>query len=140
MKGVADLITLIQKTKHDLSMDRRWKILNAQLNRKYRKHGSAEVPITDLLFRSDLKAACANFDTTSKMGPVKCKQKSEGFSTKHVLRRKTTGTGTGYGVQEKPGHPKAECEDMDIPRQSVCLLYTSPSPRDWSASRMPSSA
>lgn len=68
MKGVADLITLIQKTKHDLSMDRRGKILNARLNRKYRKLGSAEVPITDLLFSSDLKAACANFDTTSKMG------------------------------------------------------------------------
>ena len=32
MKGVADSIALIQKTNHDLSMDRRGKILNAQLN------------------------------------------------------------------------------------------------------------
>ena len=68
LKGVADSIALIQKTNHDLSMDRRRKILNAQLNKKYRKLGSAEVPITDMLFGNDLKAACANTDTTSKMG------------------------------------------------------------------------
>jgi len=42
--------------------------LNVQLNKKYRKRGSAEVPITDMLFGNDLKAACANIDTTSKMG------------------------------------------------------------------------
>ena len=44
MKGVADSIALIQKTNHDLSMDRRGKILNAQLDKKYRKLGSAEIP------------------------------------------------------------------------------------------------
>jgi len=42
--------------------------LNAQLNKKYRKLGSAEVPITNMLFGNDLKSACANIDTTSKMG------------------------------------------------------------------------
>ena len=68
MKGVADSIALIQKTNHDLSMDRRGKILNAQLNKKYRKLGSAEIPITDMLFGNDLKVACANIDTISKMG------------------------------------------------------------------------
>ena len=68
MKGVADSIALIQRTNHDLSMDRRGKILNAQMNKKYRKLGSAKVPITDMLFGNDLKAACANIDTTSKMG------------------------------------------------------------------------
>ena len=55
MKGVADLITLIQKTKHDLSMDRRGKILNAQLNKKYGKLVSAEVPITDMVFGNDFE-------------------------------------------------------------------------------------
>ena len=29
---------------------------------------------------------------------------------------------------------------MTLPPNSVCLLYTSPSPRDYAASRMPSSA
>ena len=56
MKGVADSIALIQRTNHDLSMDRRGKILNAQLNKKYRKLGSAKVPITDMLFGNDLAA------------------------------------------------------------------------------------
>ena len=56
MKGVADLI---QRTNHDLSMDRRGKILNAQLNKKYKKLVSAEVPIIDTVFGNDLKTACA---------------------------------------------------------------------------------
>ena len=111
MKGVADSIALIQKTNHDLSMDRRGKILNAQLNKKYRKLGSAEVPITDMLFGNDLKAACANIDTTSKMGlsfsQSNANKSQKFFSTKHILCKKT-GTGIGDGVQKKPGHPEAE--------------------------------
>ena len=31
-------------------------------------------------------------------------------------------------------------EDVEIPPNDACLLYTSPSPRDLSTSRMPSSA
>ena len=31
-------------------------------------------------------------------------------------------------------------EDINLPRPTTCLLYTSPSPRDLSTSRMPSSA
>ena len=30
--------------------------------------------------------------------------------------------------------------DVDIPLNQICLLYTSPSPRDATLSRMPSSA
>ena len=30
--------------------------------------------------------------------------------------------------------------DMQLPKGKICLLYTSPSPRDLSTSRMPSSA
>ena len=52
MKGVADSI---QRTNHDLSMDRRGKILNAQLNKKYGKLVSAEVPITDMVFGNDFE-------------------------------------------------------------------------------------
>ena len=54
------------------------------------------------------------------------------------------------GIQEavKKGDPSL-CDDLDISEdedrrdrcyQKVCLLYTSPSPRDISGSRMPSSA
>ena len=35
---------------------------------------------------------------------------------------------------------KREVEGGDNFRVSICLLYTSPSPRDYAASRMPSSA
>ena len=31
-------------------------------------------------------------------------------------------------------------EELNIPDELICLLYTSPSPRDLSTSRMPSSA
>ena len=91
MKGAADLIALIQKTNHDLSMDRRGKILNAQLNKKYRKLGSAGVPITDMLFGNDSKAALTtliNIKNGPKFQPVKCKKKLEVFSTKHTLCKK----------------------------------------------------
>ena len=38
-------------------------------------------------------------------------------------------------------HQKSDLEHMfDIDRRMVCLLYTSPSPRDRTRSRMPSSA
>ena len=91
-------------------MDRRGKILNAQLNKKYRKLGSAEIPITDMLFGNDLKVACANIDTISKMGLTFSQSnanKSQIFFHKtHPLQK--IGTGIGDGVQEKPGHPEAE--------------------------------
>ena len=45
------------------------KVLSAPtLNRKYRKLASSEIPVTELLFGDDLKAACANIDSTSKLG------------------------------------------------------------------------
>ena len=37
------------------------------------------------------------------------------------------------------GHPKTH-QPQDTPYVDICLLYTSPSPRDLSTSRMPSSA
>ena len=66
--------------------------MNAQLNKKYRKLGSAEVPITDMLFGNDLKVACANNDTTSKMGlsfsQSNANKSQKFFSTKHILCKK----------------------------------------------------
>ena len=46
-------------------------------------------------------------------------------------------------LQLSQGHERAASEETSafpIPEHVVCLLYTSPSPRDLSTSRMPSSA
>ena len=124
MKGVADSSALIQKTNHDLSMDRRGKILNAQLNKKYRKLGSAEVPITDndMLFGNDLKAACANIDTTSKMGESfsqsNANKSQKFFSTKHILCKKR-------GLELETGFRK----NLDILRQNERMGTESNSPQ-----------
>ena len=42
-------------------------------------------------------------------------------------------------VWEDPDKPE-ECAKVTVPDPNCCLLYTSPSPRDLSTSRMPSSA
>ena len=48
------------------------------------------------------------------------------FDSNEVLEAKLLAGSTGY--------------DVVVPSSSFCLLYTSPSPRDLSTSRMPSSA
>ena len=45
-----------------------------------------------------------------------------------------------YAVPEKPGDSKRYMTDFSGIKPQVCLLYTSPSPRDRQKSRMPSSA
>ena len=40
----------------------------------------------------------------------------------------------------KEGHLYSFDQDADAEQNIYCLLYTSPSPRDYAASRMPSSA
>ena len=100
-------------------MDRRGKILNAQLNKKYRKLGSAEVPVTDMLFGNDLKAACANIDTTLKMGLKFCKSnanKSQKFFPQDCKK---------LGLELETGFRKT----LDIPRQKERTGTESDSPR-----------
>ena len=46
-----------------------------------------------------------------------------------------------YAAKRKELKAKGDWEGLDkLPRNSSCLLYTSPSPRDRTRSRMPSSA
>ena len=45
----------------------------------------------------------------------------------------------GYRISYKANDPKTMYITKDI-KTKGCLLYTSPSPRDWTISRMPSSA
>ena len=47
----------------------------------------------------------------------------------------------GYSKSTVHTYIAAPCKGLDVPMQHIsCLLYTSPSPRDYAASRMPSSA
>ena len=46
-----------------------------------------------------------------------------------------------YPLMEKLGYPLLLCHTLDVDSDgNICLLYTSPSPRDATLSRMPSSA
>jgi len=57
----------------------------------------------------------------------------EYFGTTGTTSVRTSNTGT-WSLDTSPGQVAA------VTRAEVCLLYTSPSPRDLSTSRMPSSA
>ena len=47
----------------------------------------------------------------------------------------------GYGVENDPNEIHGCIKNgISVVQQDICLLYTSPSPRDLSTSRMPSSA
>ena len=43
-------------------------------------------------------------------------------------------------IEIAPNANPPVCKIMDMGKYKYCLLYTSPSPRDYAASRMPSSA
>ena len=85
--------------------------MNAQLNKKYRKLGSAEVPITDMLFGNDLKVACANNDTTSKMG-LSFSQSNANKSQKFFPQN--TSFAKKLGLELETEFRK----NLDIPRQN----------------------
>ena len=50
-----------------------------------------------------------------------------------------SGKAISRGIEAKQ-NIKAKSDDEKIAQNDICLLYTSPSPRDKSSSRMPSSA
>ena len=52
--------------------------------------------------------------------------------------KRNSGNKNGYKKQYSPKKPRTEADKDE--QLKVCLLYTSPSPRDLSTSRMPSSA
>ena len=56
-----------------------------------------------------------------------------------VAKIGTTGRGIGPAYEDKVGRRAVRVADL-ADRSTFCLLYTSPSPRDLSTSRMPSSA
>ena len=56
-----------------------------------------------------------------------------------AIRVKTDGTCTSCCLQSIP-YKDEEHKDLNVRTHTLCLLYTSPSPRDKRQSRMPSSA
>ena len=61
--------------------------------------------------------------------------------SKNKKKEKLTGTIKDYPLVEvKWNDATGESGWMDINKAKICLLYTSPSPRDNGRSRMPSSA
>lgn len=69
LRGILDGVGLSLKASSEISRDRRTKIVTApQMNQKFRKLLSADIPVTDKLFGDDFKAVCASIETTSKLG------------------------------------------------------------------------
>ena len=65
VKDLMDAIGFVLKahSHSDICVDRRTKIVLApQVNRKYRKLLSADIPVTDKLFGDDLKTVCATIE------------------------------------------------------------------------------
>ena len=64
------------------------------------------------------------------------------FPTKYdsTDMRETWHRGIKYGIEIGLRRSTLEAQKIDINTNTICLLYTSPSPRDRQKSRMPSSA
>jgi len=60
--------------------------------------------------------------------------------TRAYLRHKSYAFGYGSAIAGGPTHNHLDKLVRNVARMAVCLLYTSPSPRDLSRSRMPASA
>lgn len=124
-KPVSDAMGLILKTVHDLSMERRAKILNApQVNQKYKRLMSADIPITQNLFGDDLKGAFAAIESTSKLGFNFTQTKSGKFQPMKAKNGKFTKDKRSWnnrqgkeGRYKKPykgqQRPKAETADAE---------------------------
>ena len=68
VKNMTDAVSLNLKVVHEISLERRTKILaSPNVNKKYRKL-STDLPVTTFLFGDDLKAILSSTDSTSKLG------------------------------------------------------------------------
>ena len=69
LEGLTDAAGLMLKVMHDIALDRRRKIVSGNnIDRKYKKLASANIKVTQFLFGDDMKGACAEIDTSSKLG------------------------------------------------------------------------
>ena len=82
-----------------------------------------------------LSLICLAFDKKIYVAPAMNPKMWENKITQDSINKLSNAgiemLGTGYGTHA--------CGEVGYGRM-ICLLYTSPSPRDWTISRMPSSA
>ena len=90
--------------------------------------GHAGVEAAHAAYRLGLKCALITFDS-SKVGQMSCNPAIGGLGKTHLVREIDALDGI-MGL----------ATDMSGIQYRTCLLYTSPSPRDRTRSRMPSSA
>ena len=68
IEDLMEALQMIMKSVHDISLERRRKILNSTgVNRKYR-NPLYDLPVTDLLFGPDMKAFMNQCESTEKLG------------------------------------------------------------------------
>ena len=68
-----------------------------------------------------------------------CLLVTEGYRQNEIAARLNRSPSTISRELRRNGHPSGQYQACEAGRKA-CLLYTSPSPRDLSTSRMPSSA
>jgi len=104
--------------------------------------------------RADRRAATARVDSCIRKGKItpgereaqiECAMKYPGLfeemvSQRPALQAKGDGTFTQIDAVKVGGETLTSVEQKLCKDFRICLLYTSPSPRDLSTSRMPSSA
>ena len=92
-------------------------------------------------------ATCAGYLTRLSLLPPRCSRSSDGsdasFSTSDhsstALRSRLSASRPANAARS-PRTPRSPSPRREMPQSASCLLYTSPSPRDATLSRMPSSA
>eukprot|EP00831_Metopus_contortus_P030244 TRINITY_DN24826_c0_g1_i1.p1 TRINITY_DN24826_c0_g1~~TRINITY_DN24826_c0_g1_i1.p1 ORF type:complete len:103 (+),score=21.88 TRINITY_DN24826_c0_g1_i1:134-442(+) len=96
--------------------------------------------------RSTQGVSSAASDVYKRQGEIRMKQKQLMTSAHKFAHESLIKNHIGMKAQEFPQEPALRPlpdPELDIPDFALpctCLLYTSPSPRDLSTSRMPSSA
>ena len=100
----------------------------------FRKGGSAEGGIT-----SGLQAPRQGYSTAGDVQKLDMNQNMSDFLKNATIGEMKAATDQMYTPKERPNYAKRRLGDLMIDF-GICLLYTSPSPRDGLLSRMPSSA
>ena len=96
------------------------------------------------LLRKDIAAVAARLATrkfqldVEKFNALESERKSLQTRTEE-LQAKRNQLSKAIGMKKGKGED-ASAEMAEVAQVNACLLYTSPSPRDYAASRMPSSA
>ena len=99
MEQLVESIQLNMKAVHEISLERRRKILNSPgVNKKY-KNPPFDLPVTDMLFGPDMKSFMTQCDNTSKLGNSSYYPESRSNGRGNP-NRKFTKNGSHFGQNE----------------------------------------